>query len=314
MKDPLYKSLLGHLVLVLIVILDMPSLWRKDMSIHQVPIIVDLKDVKISEMTNLPPKVKLGKENKEASTIKRKKENYTQKEEKPKTAPAKQEPVKQAEAEPIKQEAKPSKESFLVAPPPAKPKNKPKEKEKPKTAEPKKTPPKKTEPKKEEKPENKDPVLANPLKSLLASVDALEKELGSKDEHATTTSTEGYKHQGVDGGTVGSYFSELSISETDLLAGRLRACWNLDPGARGIQDMIIEIRVHLTPEGKVQDTKILDTNRYSSDKHFRSVAESARRAVYVCAPYTIFVEKYAEQYDMWKTMLLRFNPLDGEVK
>ncbi len=313
MKDPLYKSLLGHLILVLIIILDMPALWRKDMSIHQVPIIVDLKDVKISQMTNLPPKVKLGKENKEASTIKRKKENYTQKEEKPKTTAPKQETVETKE-QPKEQEVKKTKESFLVAPPPAKPKPKTKPKEKPKPAQSDKQRTKKEEPKKENKPANKDPVLANPLKSLLASVDALEKELGSKDEHATTTSTEGYKHQGVDGGTVGSYFSELSISETDLLAGRLRACWNLDPGARGIQDMIIEIRVHLTPEGKVQDVKILDTNRYSTDKHFRSVAESARRAVYVCAPYTIFVEKYADQYDMWKTMLLRFNPLDGEVK
>ena len=44
------------------------------------PIIVDLNDVKISEMTNLPPKAKFGDEDKEASKIKRKIEekNYTQ--------------------------------------------------------------------------------------------------------------------------------------------------------------------------------------------------------------------------------------------
>lgn len=42
------------------------------MTIEQVPIIVDLNNVKISEMTNLPPKAKRGPEEKQASKIKRK--------------------------------------------------------------------------------------------------------------------------------------------------------------------------------------------------------------------------------------------------
>lgn len=143
-------------------------------------------------------------------------------------------------------------------------------------------------------PKKEEPKLANPLKSLLASVDALEKE-GEKDQTATIKEDAEVNNMGIEGGTGGSYFSELSISETDAIAGRLRACWNLDPGAMGIQDMIIEIRAYLNRDGSVREVKILDTGRYNSDRYFRSVADSARRAVYICEPvYSIFAEKYPE--------------------
>lgn len=119
---------------------------------------------------------------------------------------------------------------------------------------------------------------------------------------------------GIEGGTGGSYFSELTISEMDALAGRLRACWNLDPGAMGIEDMIVEIRAQLNQDGTVRKVDILDSSRYGSDNHFRSVADSARRAVYICQPYSILADKYPEKYDMWKTLLLRFNPMDASIQ
>ena len=55
-KSSLYKSLALHAVVILLVMIDLPFLWRKNMTLDQVPIIVDLNDVKISEMTNLPSK------------------------------------------------------------------------------------------------------------------------------------------------------------------------------------------------------------------------------------------------------------------
>ena len=64
---------------------------------------------------------------------------------------------------------------------------------------------------------------------------------------------------------------------------------------------------------KLKKVDILDSSRYNSDTHFRSVADSAKRAVYVCGPYKIFANKYADKYDMWKTMLLRFNPFDASI-
>lgn len=316
MRQSLKKSIALHLVVFLMFAIDLPLFWSNKMTAGQVPIIVDLKDVKISEMTNLPPKAKIGKEDKKASTIKRKIEpKFTQDapKEEPKAEPAKQ-ANKKEEPAPSDETPKPVKQDFLVAPQPKKPQA-PKKKEEPKKAAPAPQP-KKPQPKKPEtkKPAKEEPQLANPLKSLLASVDALQKEEGEKDANATIKEGTKVNNMGIEGGTTGSYFSELSISEIDAIAGRLRACWNLDPGAMGIEDMIVEIRAYLNQDGTVRKVDILNTSRYNSDNHFRSVADSAKRAVYICAPYKIFAEKYSDKYDLWKTMLLRFNPLDASVK
>ncbi len=311
MKDALYKSLFLHFVVLIVFLIDMPRFWHDQEAMRQVPIIVDLNKVKISEMTNLPPKAKIGKEDKQASNVKRKVENYTPPETKQEAPKPKQKApaVQPQKPQPVAEDEKP-KSDYLVAPQPKKPQPKRKEKF---------VPVQKPRPKPKAKPaakakDNKAPELANPLKSLLASVDSLEKSLGEADETAQIKEGTEVNNMGIEGGTGGSYFSELSISEIDAIAGRLRACWNLDPGAKGAQNMIVELRAYLSPQGQVEKVDILDEERYNSDSYFRSVAESARRAVYVCAPYKIFVEKYGDQYDMWKTMLLRFNPLDASIQ
>jgi tolA protein len=316
MKQSLYKSLALHFVVFLLVMVDIPLFWHNKTTLNQVPIIVDLNNVKISEMTNLPPKAKMGKEDKAASKVKRKIENNYTKEEPKKDD--KRPTAKEPEEETAPEEAAPTepKKDYLVAPQPKKPKA-PKKKPTPPVpaAKPKPKPKPKPEVKKEQKqPEKGKPQLANPLKSLLASVDALEKEVGNTNQEATIKEGTEVNNMGIEGGTGGSYFSELSISEIDAIAGRLRACWNLDPGAMGIKDMIIEIRAFLNKDGSVRKVDIINTSRYNSDAHFRSVADSARRAVYICAPYSIFADKYADKYDKWNTMLLRFNPLDGQIR
>lgn len=316
MKQSLYKSLALHFVVFLLIMVDIPLFWHNKTTLNQVPIIVDLNNVKISEMTNLPPKAKMGKEDKAASKVKRKIENNYTKEEPKKDD--KRPTAKEPEEETAPEEAAPTepKKDYLVAPQPKKPKA-PKKKPTPPVpaAKPKPKPKPKPEVKKEQKqPEKGKPQLANPLKSLLASVDALEKEVGNTNQEATIKEGTEINNMGIEGGTGGSYFSELSISEIDAIAGRLRACWNLDPGAMGIKDMIIEIRAFLNKDGSVRKVDIINTSRYNSDAHFRSVADSARRAVYICAPYSIFADKYADKYDKWNTMLLRFNPLDGQIR
>ena len=316
MKQSLYKSLALHFVVFLLIMVDIPLFWHNKTTLNQVPIIVDLNNVKISEMTNLPPKAKMGKEDKAASKVKRKIENNYTKEEPKKDD--KRPTAKEPEEETAPEEAAPTepKKDYLVAPQPKKPKA-PKKKPTPPVpaAKPKPKPKPKPEVKKEQKqPEKGKPQLANPLKSLLASVDALEKEVGNTNQEATIKEGTEVNNMGIEGGTGGSYFSELSISEIDAIAGRLRACWNLDPGAMGIKDMIIEIRAFLNKDGSVRKVDIINTSRYNSDAHFRSVADSARRAVYICAPYSIFADKYADKYDKWNTMLLRFNPLDGQSR
>ena len=53
MKNALYKSVALHLVVLILFLVDVPVFWRRNMTIEQVPIIVDLNNVKISEMTRL---------------------------------------------------------------------------------------------------------------------------------------------------------------------------------------------------------------------------------------------------------------------
>jgi len=319
MKSALYKSLALHLAVLLLITVDVPWIWHRDMVLDQVPIIVDLEQVKISEMTNLPSKAKQGEEDKPAV---RQKAPVVPPMPQPKPKPEiedKTDSLVESETpqpENPKEEPLPPKQDFVVPPQPAKPKL-PEKKEEPKKVTP---PPAKKKPapeaKKQTAPKAEKPkaqVIDNPLKNLLDSVNALEKNMGDKDNENIINKNANVKNLGIEGGVGGSYFSDLSISETDAIASRLRQCWNLDPGAMGIEDMVVEIRAYLAKDGSVQKVDILDSGRYSGDSHFRSVADSAKRAVYVCAPYTILSQKYGDKYDMWKTMLLRFNPINHTV-
>ena len=162
--------------------------------------------------------------------------------------------------------------------------------------------------------EKKKTPQVSALKNLMDSVSALEKSLSAADSEATIQKGTETANTGIEGGSGGSYFSELSISETDAIAARLRQCWNLDPGAMGIEDMIVEIRAYLNRDGTVQKVDILDSSRYNRDVYFRSVADSARRAVYICQPYGVLPQKYGDKYDVWKTMLLRFDPINHTVR
>lgn len=316
MKSSLYKSMALHIVVLILIVVDLPLFGRHDMTLDQVPIIVDLDQVNISEMTNLPAKAEFGEQDQAATKVKEEKPAPAPEPEQPKPAPIPDVKPLEQNPEPVDETADEPKQDFIVPPQPSKPKlpdQKPEPKrptpppqpEKPKTAAPKKTEPK--------KPDVKTKPTDNMLKNLLDSVDSLEQNLGTQNTNAVIKEGTKVQNMGIEGGSKGSYFSELSISETDAIASRLRACWNLDPGAMGIEDMIVEIRAYLNKDGSVQKVDVLDSGRYSRDAHFRSVADSAKRAVYICAPYSILTQKYSDKYDMWKTMLLRFNPINHTV-
>ena len=329
MNRYLYRSIGLHIAAFLILVLDLPWFFNPEITMGQAPIIVDLKDIKLAEMTNLPPKAVFGEEEKKATTQKKEKQNtqnWTREEKKSEPEPEElktEEPKKDfvdTEPEVTKKEKQPEKPKPKPAPKPVpkparKPTPKPQPKPKPKPQN--KTPEvKKPAPKKQETPK----TIANPLKSLMDSVSSLEKEIGETAAPAVIKTGTQVNNMGVEGGSSGSYFSELTISETDAIAGKLRECWNLDPGVRGIENMIIEIRAFLNKDGSIKNVEILDKSRLNSDPHFRAIAESARRAVYSCSNkngvniYKLFPDKYADKYDMWNTIKLRFNPMDASIK
>ena len=198
-------SLLLHLTAVLVARLDFSNLFRNNEVVSVVPISVDLSQVKISEVTNLPPE----------SEEKPKEEEPPPPEEKAEKAP---EPPKYVPpSEEVKPEPKP------IPPPEEKPSGmelkEPEEKQdkKPPKEEPKeaKTPPPKPKPKPYKAPKPK-PKNEDSLSSLLASVGQIEKNLKPK-----TNNTEETKKPvtgGIKGGTGGFLGRELTISEKDALA------------------------------------------------------------------------------------------------
>lgn len=99
---------------------------------------------------------------------------------------------------------------------------------------------------------------------------------------------------------------QISVSERDAVSRQFVPCWNLLAGAKGAQDMVIEIKIHANPDGSIADAHIVDTGRMALDGAFSAAASSALRAVKnpKCSPLKLAPEKY----NQWKNITLRFNP------
>ncbi len=99
---------------------------------------------------------------------------------------------------------------------------------------------------------------------------------------------------------------KLTISEIDLVRQQIHKCWNLPAGAKDAQNMQISIRIGMNPDGTVRTARILNAARMSSDPFYRTMAESALRAVLnpMCQPFKLPPEKY----ERWKSMKLNFDP------
>lgn len=94
----------------------------------------------------------------------------------------------------------------------------------------------------------------------------------------------------------------------DLVRQQIKQCWNVPAGAKDIQNMVVEIQMQLGPDGTVQRAVPRDTGRMGSDPFYRTLAESAMRAVLNprCNPLRL----PADSYDIWRDMTLSFSPKD----
>ncbi len=88
------------------------------------------------------------------------------------------------------------------------------------------------------------------------------------------------------------------------IQAQLRNCWRIDPGARGAENIVVEIKVLLNQDGSVQRVEIVDVVRMVQDGFFRSAAENAKRAINRCSPFRLPPRKY----DIWRQLTLRFDP------
>lgn len=275
-------------------------------------LMVDLTKVKIDEKTNLPPLVKeVKKEDPKPQEVKKEEKKVEPKKEDKTPLVKKVEPAPKVEPQKPK-EAAPKKEAVKVQE--KKPEPKKEVKKEPKKEVKKETPKPQPQPKVAPKPVPK--KQAQGLQSLLASVEKVRKPANAAPTKSVSENTGETVNKGIAGGTEGSLMSDLTISEKDLIANKIRSCWNVNAGVQDADKMIIEVRAFINKDGSVRDVKILNMKQ---DPIFRSMAESAKRAIYVCdakgeeSPFRILAQKRPEMYNSWKQIYLRMNPVDGGV-
>ncbi|MEZ5817241.1 MAG: cell envelope integrity protein TolA [Hyphomicrobiaceae bacterium] len=99
----------------------------------------------------------------------------------------------------------------------------------------------------------------------------------------------------------------ISANEASFLAGLMRQavsrCWNINAGLDGVQQMVVKVEIHLTPEGRLASPPKVVNNM--ANPVFRDAADSAVRALLQCEPYILPPDKYAGG---WEHMILTFDP------
>ncbi|OPZ78416.1 MAG: hypothetical protein BWY78_00600 [Alphaproteobacteria bacterium ADurb.Bin438] len=296
-RKPIFWSCFLHFIIIVSASVNLAFLKiKKNDMLDNPPVFIDLTKVEIDDVTNLPAEVKKEKEvKKEEPKVEPPKPVYTKPKEESKPTPPK---PKEIEVTKVKQEKVPTPKSEgakLEVPVPEKKKV---EKPKPKPK------------KKEVKPEKE---TIDDLSSLLSSIEE------TKDAYQPTNykSEEKAVSKGIKGGIGGDLSRKISITDKDALISRIRSCWNVEAGVKGAESMIVEITVALNNDGSVKKVEIVDMRRFKSDYAFRTIAESARRAIYVCerrgenSPFYILAKKYPDTFDVWQDLRLRFSPLEG---
>ncbi|MBO5997065.1 MAG: hypothetical protein J6P93_00865 [Alphaproteobacteria bacterium] len=302
MNSSFWYSLLGHILIGALFLVSLPAIQKQQSSVDSVPIFIELKNVEISNKTNLPVKAKTEKAPERAT---------------PKPAPKKEptkietqaKKVETPKIEPV-QKAEPLKDAAKVVEPPAPKKPEPTPKAKPKVQ--KAVQPPKPKPARKVKEDDG-------MDSLFASVEKMSKTAENKKKEPKNEVSDlisGVLSGAEKGPTQVPIGERLTVSQTDFIKSKVREKWNFDAGIEGINSMVVEMRVFLARDGSVQDVEILNQKRYSQDAGFRSVAESARRAIYRCdkdgneSPFRMLAFKYPNRYSDWQQLLLSFSPLD----
>jgi hypothetical protein len=97
--------------------------------------------------------------------------------------------------------------------------------------------------------------------------------------------------------------AQLSQSEIDALRARISSCWSPPPGIDVNTKVYIVLDVQFRPDANmVHEPAVVEG---SASALGPALAESARRALLKCQPFTMLKP---EHYDQWKDLQLKFDP------
>jgi hypothetical protein len=97
---------------------------------------------------------------------------------------------------------------------------------------------------------------------------------------------------------------ELIVMEViNSIRNKLTKCWHVPESIAYKEKLSIKINLLLSEQGEIIMADVADTNSYKGDPLFRSIADSAMRAVYKCSPLADLSSDY---YHIWREITLDF--------
>jgi outer membrane biosynthesis protein TonB len=105
------------------------------------------------------------------------------------------------------------------------------------------------------------------------------------------------------GAAIGAPGAQLSQSEIDALRARISSCWSPPPGIDANSKLYVVLRVLFKSDGSMSQAPAVVEG--SASALGPALAESAKRALLLCQPFTML---RPEHYDQWKDLELKFDP------
>ncbi len=263
MRSSILSSIVLHLAIMMMAIVSLPIFNNPDL---EIPPIVQVELIEISEKTNVP-KVSKKKDKKEEKKIEEKEvEKINQ-------------PVMKPKVEKLNEKVKDASDKDEIV------KNK-------------------IEQKMFENVPIKKPVIKKKDKfDPLKIAELIDK---SKDTKTVEEDMEILEYDALD--STPSLDNKLTLSEEDAIRAQFMQCWSIPIGIPFDDTMIVKIKISLNTDGSLlEPPEVLQHERMNkpSEKYFRTLAESALRAVRRCDPIKA---PDINRYESWKRIQLNFDP------
>jgi outer membrane biosynthesis protein TonB len=99
--------------------------------------------------------------------------------------------------------------------------------------------------------------------------------------------------------------AQISLSELDALRQRLAQLWAIPAGAKDPQELVVQVRIKLRPDGTLAGPPMVLTSGKSV--LFVAARDSAIRALFRGQPFDML---RPEHYEQWKDIEITFDPRD----
>ena len=127
--------------------------------------------------------------------------------------------------------------------------------------------------------------------------------LDKREPQRQVTSAESLNDLPTLGAAIGAQNAQRSQSEIDALRARISSCWSSPPGIDVNSKVYVVLRILFKADGSMVQAPTLVEG--SASPLAPALAESAKRALMLCQPFTML---RPEHYDQWKDIQLRFDP------